>query len=449
MINKTLLYENADKIVNKTVKMVEIPFKIIKNKIEPTIQSVIKYNGPSKIIKNGKVLEPIPFIKVNFKKQITDDLLDFFNISFDLNSIVPNSADIRSSSILLSEQFFKKIRNNQISEIIKNEISIDADNLVFTDTSTHPSTQIKFDFIKNLQEGAFNTVGEYNYQGKSYIFREYRRRGYIDELFNCFDENLKHLILYIVMCRYNRQLKIIPQPFGMGLYDNKNYDSYLKDSAQKHIGFLSECGKTDLFTYMHTLPNESDMQMLCYQIYKELFSINSIPNMDLCFTHNDIKSENIVLTEDNYPLLIDFGLSSFRIDNIIFGVDNIKKCDRYYNLASEFFIFLYTINYHLYTFNISRDEKCIYNKITFNKIRQIINGNVSNSNLLMYGNLYRKQSANINIFADYIYKLTPTELLKEININQDFLIKYDREIYYKKYLKYKQKYTLLCLTMRQ
>ena len=40
----------------------------------------------SKIEKNGKTLEGIPFVMSKFKQQITTDLLDFFNINIKLDS---------------------------------------------------------------------------------------------------------------------------------------------------------------------------------------------------------------------------------------------------------------------------------------------------------------------------------------------------------------------------
>jgi len=436
---------NNNKIINKDISSnissnIDTRMNIIN---KDTIFFNIKAEPKIILNKTGKILEPIPFIKANLKKQITDDLQEFFNISFNLNLITPDIANIYSSQRLFIEQFNEIYKEKGLSGIVKNEISIEDDKLLFTDTSVNPPQKITFTFVDNLSSGADNTVKKYTYNNKSYIFREYKRKGYFNELFICFYENLKHLILYIVMCRYNRKLKIIPQPFGMGIYPNTDYYTRLEGSVPSNIGFITESGKSDLIEYLNTQPNEHLIQMISYQIYKELFTINNILDMNLCFMHDDIKADNIVLTDDNYPLLIDFGLSTFKIDNIIFGYGH-HRCDRYYNLASEFFIFLYNINYHIFTFNISLDERCIYNKNTFIKLIKIIQGSAFNvSTLRIYGILSDNFSKDINIFAGYIYELTPTDLLEQMMIEPVLSIQYEREIFYKKYLKYKQKYLQL------
>jgi len=411
-------------------------------KLSNKIELFKLFKKPSLIIKNGEILSQIDFNKDTFKKQISDDLETFFNISVDLTKIIPDEKNISSSYYLLKSQFTEL----KMSNVIKNRIRLSHNKLFYTDNSSVPPNIIEFNLVGKLAEGGFNKVSKYTYNDKSYIFREYRKEGN-DELFNCFYENLKHLILYIIMCRYNGQIKTIPQPIGIGIYVNNGVE---------YIGFLSESGKIDFLDSLRAGISDNDIRLICHLIYKDLYMINNVPNMNLCFSHNDMKSENIVLTDDNYPLLIDFGFSFFKINDIIFYGPilsrqyyfNKDNCDRDYNLACDFITLLYTMKYYDYNYAISNDTKSIYFYDNFrfisDKIIRAINkyeNKIKNDDVytVLYDNSNIKQ-----IVKSFNYKLNfENNLFPQMNIDSSRLVLYKRQLYYKKYLKYKQKYLQL------
>ena len=247
------------------------------------------------------------------------------------------------------------------------------------------------------------------------------------------------------MCRYNGQIKTFPQPIGIGIYENNGVE---------YIGFLSESGKRDFLDSLKAGISDNDVRLICHSIYKDLYMINDVPNMNLCFSHNDIKVENIVLTDDNYPLLIDFGFSFFKINDIIFYGPilsreyyfNKDNCDRDYNLACDFIVLLYNMRYYDYNYEISNDAKSIYfyNNFRFlsDKIIRAINKykiSIDDVYTVLYDNSNIKQ-----IVKSFNYKLNfENNLFPQMNIDSSRLVLYKRQLYYKKYLKYKQKYLQL------
>ena len=411
--------------------------------IEYDKPNIISLFQPSTIIKNGHTLEPIPFNKATFKKQITDDLLTFFNINFDLNAINPDG--MNSSYDIMKSVFNNTIKIKNISYIIKNTLTIDLNNnITFMDNSIIPSNNTDFKYIDTIGEGSYNKVSKYISNNNDYIFREYKDQ---NNLFECFYENLKHLILYIIICRYISMIKIIPKPIAMCVYNG-----VLTKKHNTYIGFISESGKYDFYTYMNKI-SQRDSLRIFFNIYKDLYNINNIPNMELCFIHNDMKPANVVITSLNFPLLIDFGLSSFKINDISFyeayyetGKFNNKNIlnNRMYSLLCDSIVFLYNMNYYNFSYNIIDDINSIYNIKNFKAIIFKIKTNYGYS--FHYSHIYKllfSDSYKIFIFNKYTYIYKPDDLLKAMHIKPDKVLVYDINIYYDKYIKYKNKYNLL------
>jgi hypothetical protein len=178
------------------------------------------------LIKNGKILNQIPYNKDNLLRQITQDLNDFFNVKIDLPIINHNNADIFSSY----NQIYTQYKSNTIKKLkdkfttttttttttkkkLKDKFTTTTTTttLTFTDFFTNKSESFTLIPSKEILQGGFNKINKYqsNTTKLLYIFRESNNKSEDD--FNCFYENLKHLILYIIMCRYNNKKKIIPK----------------------------------------------------------------------------------------------------------------------------------------------------------------------------------------------------------------------------------------------
>ena len=392
---------------------------------------------PSSIEKNGKILKNIPFVMHDFKKQIEIDLLDFFNISIKLDTYENMKKTFSKDS--MKNTFYTEPGNN---ELIFNENGKDT---IYT-------------FDRVIGHGSFNKVDRYVMNGKNYILRQnINVSTNIDNIiFNTFYENLKHIILFIIMCRYNRQIKMIPRPSGMGWY------SVSKSVPTESICFLSEAGKYDFFNYLKDNYNEQlEIEKICFQIYRDLYTINTVPSMNLCFKHCDLKPENIVLTQSNYPLIIDFGFSIFKIDDIDFIRPNIGNItdtfkffsiystDNFLNAMSDFVILLYLIIYRLkiQIFDYKCKDIIICDDIIYSIFDAIHNIPLYSKYKDKEGFIHYIMIYNI-LYTDSIiqknkYKLTPYKFLNFLAINGKDRKEYNERIYYKKYMKYKIKYLKL------
>ena len=249
-------------------------------------------------------------------------------------------------------------------------------------------------------------------------------------------------------------IKMIPRPIGIGWY---------KDS----ICFLSEAGEIDFGDYIHYNKKKPDfshnIEKICYQIYRDLFTINEVPEMNLCFKHCDMKPYNIVLTKTLYPLIIDFGFSIFKIDDISFIRPNTKKIedtytcftkyynDIYMNSIFDMVVLLYNIiyTYKIRVFDyIPKDKKFIlcyenlytlYNNISTNIMYQNYKEEDGFLHYLLVGEIIHIN----NMIKDYNFMITPTMLLDFLPSYNKKEIEYNSREYYKKYIKYKIKYMKL------
>jgi serine/threonine protein kinase len=77
-----------------------------------------------------------------------------------------------------------------------------------------------------------------------------------------------------------------------------------------------EKGGDLLGDYINTVPFD-DNQKLFLKIYNSLFIIED--KLKINFKHNDFKENNILVSPDGKPMLIDFGFCEFNIDTISFN----------------------------------------------------------------------------------------------------------------------------------
>jgi hypothetical protein len=165
---------------------------------------------------------------------------------------------------------------------------------------------------------------------KEYIFRSSISTS-VDQ-FKSFYENLKHIILYILVRKYLNNLKFIPQPYYFGLKKNPN--------GSVVIYMIMEKGENTLDGYFpKSTVSLDEIKKIFFSIYADLYDLNSISfhdNSKLNFKHNDLKCNNAVISSKKTPLLIDFGLSIFRLKDIIRGEIQFISCEssirsKYYN----------------------------------------------------------------------------------------------------------------------
>jgi len=168
-------------------------------------------------------------------------------------------------------------------------------------------------YDKNFILGTSSGSGSWNNtftctdeKGKQFIIKETNTPNIEGEK-HSFYENMKHLILYILIRKYIGKLKFIPQIYHLGIIRKS------KDNIS--IICIMEKGQYILGDYINMVSFENTKKIFL-KIYNSLFIIED--KLKINFKHNDFKENNILVSPDGKPLLIDFGFSEFKIDNIQF-----------------------------------------------------------------------------------------------------------------------------------
>jgi hypothetical protein len=191
----------------------------------------------------------------------------------------------------------------------------------------------EFEFVKELTSGSYNKVSLYKFKGKDYILREASsdpksKLDSITQQFFSFYENLKHLILYILIKKEIGNVKLIPIPYLIGLYDGGGPNIKSIMIMEKGAGTLSDYfehlinkeqrDEYALNSKLVPIYPKSIAQIKIYllNIYHYLYLIDTI--LKINFKHNDLKCNNIVVSDSRTyaPLIIDFGYSEFIINGI-------------------------------------------------------------------------------------------------------------------------------------
>ena len=206
---------------------------------------------------------------------------------------------------------------------------------------------VNFILVRNLvNEGYWNKIQLYkDTNNKYYIFRTALKKKEIssepdDEyLYKSFEENLKHIILYFLLKYYYSHIKykIVTEVYYFGLYIN---------SLTKEKTFITcmEVGNITLENYFESIPeNYLEMRKVLYTIFRSLELLN---DLGLNFKHGDLKYNNILMTMENKPMIIDFGKSRFNLDGLIFEPFNETSAtyeDPYLNVTHDIMQLIFSL----------------------------------------------------------------------------------------------------------
>jgi hypothetical protein len=361
----------------------------------------------------------------------------------------------------LREQFIKLVDDPLNFATFTEGVTVDASgskSIEFNKVRPDGSVERKiFTFKKYLSAGSFNKTDIYidktTHNYKEYIFRSSTSYRFEDQ-FKSFYENLKHIILYIIIRKRLGNKKFIPQPYHFGLK---------KDAITKKITLymIMEKGKSTLQTYLETASLTPDhIKKLIFSIYCDLYELSFLTIKDgdiltsLNFKHNDFKCNNLVVSEIGAPLIIDFGLSRFTLTDAGRSIEFIS-CEPS----------IKSIYYKSNGFNIVHDvlqliaSFTLINKPGFKPFEILKFTNNQNSNILdtnvivgIISSLYGLYSINSPILfrqfyekfnlrsigqSGYTIEITPYELATNLGLTvADRII----DKFEKKYKKYKIKY---------
>jgi len=261
-----------------------------------------------KKIKETKITEP------ENKKELVEKYLNNLGLkNFKLNTIdnirkqVKNIIDNADTNFCGIFRYPKK----PTGEINFNKL------LLFQKEKSHHMI-ISFELVKDLStEGYWNKIQLFKDNfGKEYIFRSIiKRKELISEpedeyLFRSFNENLKHMILYFLLKYFypDKKYKIIPEIYYFGLLVNPV-------TKEKTFVIAMEKGNITLGDYFKSIPeNYLEMRKNIFIIYRALEMLN---DLGLNFKHGDLKYNNILLNYENKPMIIDFGKSSLKLDDLL------------------------------------------------------------------------------------------------------------------------------------
>ncbi len=149
-----------------------------------------------------------------------------------------------------------------------------------------------------------------------------------------FYENLKHIILTILVTNTYGEIKLMPKIYDIG-YIQEQPDLPRPGNIKSGIGGTM----CIVIEYGHVLSNNMagnrkldttpKLNKFIYSVYKALELINSI-QPPIHFRHGDLKHDNLLISEDNKPIIIDFGFSEFELDSKL-KFKSLEKIMNYWN----------------------------------------------------------------------------------------------------------------------
>jgi hypothetical protein len=418
----------------------------------------------------------------------TLNLFSDINHSFNLYGLMTYKlSDIETTRAYFNTllAFAAEVKEDHIAsmKISKGNIHLPKGNIHYRRKKSD-GTYEKREFIieKVLGNGSSNQISLCTAKdnGRTYIFRSAiishkdNEPFNIKNEFNSFYENIKHIILYIYIRKVLGNIKFIPQPYYFGL----DYDT-------NQVIFIMEQAKIDLGSYLILKKSEEPISLdvikevnkILFNIYYALYLINTSELIN--FRHGDFKYNNIMLTEDNLPLILDFGMSCFVLENndrtkLIFNnTDTVNPTkiyrDRLLNVSHDMMHLLYTINKFFPSFKnklfmLPQNKFNVLNSYVLDEIIKLIELKFTKNKVELkyintYGPFYKtyvdleqlKPSQLITlkftpeelskITSEALLKITPKELADNLGITFNPVEIFPA--FERKYLKYKIKYLQL------
>jgi hypothetical protein len=432
--------------------------KIDSSKYDDNLLSNEEFCLLSDKIKKMSKLEP-----KNIKELITKYLSILGLHNFKLKSIEDIKSQVKN--IIESENIEYC---NKFESQFKLDGTIDERNINLTMKVRDSNTEIKkFTLIRDLSGlGYWNKIKLYKDENnKHYIFRsavnrkEWAREPDDEYLYRSFNENLKHVILYFLL-KYNYphiKYKIVPEIYYFGLYKNPK-------TNEKTFITCMEVGTMTLDEYFESIPtNYPEIQRVLFTVFRSLELLN---DLGLEFKHGDLKYNNILMSNKNKPLIIDFGRSRFKLDDLLFEINDDMSThyeDPYINVTHDMmqllcslFILKKDVEYTLtrsknkkdYIIDIYEIFKFVKNKNSYileSEVMEKIMKDKYKEYYIPFQSFYL--AVDLNVLKEYAtpgisLKITSSELAENLGLVdiEDEVI-FDK--YEKKYLKYKLKYLKL------
>jgi hypothetical protein len=231
------------------------------------------------------------------------------SINFDLN-LKYKIIDYYVPGIILANEIKKQYNIDTSVYFLKNH------GLIITSDNINELIDIYikvFNYFNNLLDNQYNqeleafNISNYIYKklNKSLICRNYNFDD-INKIINikyCFPD----LIVYFQKIKIIANLDDLDEICDILIYNNHIY--IIADSLTKLYCMIETLDK-----YINkNLKSKQIIQKIILFIYQMLYLLNDI-NIISEFKHNDLKCNNIVLSAEQHPLLIDFGSSQFIIN---------------------------------------------------------------------------------------------------------------------------------------
>jgi hypothetical protein len=331
------------------------------------------------------------------------------------------------------------------------------------DPKTSLEKEIKLIHKDHIATGTFNhAMKYYNPDGfKEYVVRQSIKP---EDAAKSLYENLKHIVLYSLIKLYypHTKYKLVPTFYNIGI----------NVSGTNKIIFtiMEECKMTlqqqidkDL-----TEPIERDNKTLL-SFHRALELLNTIPGIDpINFRHGDLKLNNVMLTKNDKPVLIDFGFAQFTLshgeDKITFKSENTNMyyyTDYKLNITHDILQLwsslsltqkYYGINvYKLFEFKRNKNKYILENNVFKNYYNKLHTQFLVSSNIPDFKHFYNE---TIQLHNHQAVKFIPVDIQLSMKsdelaycLNLDPISYDDFDVYtqsvIKKYLKYKAKYIQL------
>lgn len=262
-------------------------------------------------------------VSVNKYEEVIKHLPHFGIKNLDLISFL---ADYNLFITLFNQQKYKQIflesigsRLQSIYEDCTNNlvcVSVgEHNNLDFTETINDNNHVEHFTYKQKIGKGSFNTAYSYEkIEGdikKRYIIKitnpndidgngatDYVKK--VHHLIISFYENLKHIILYILIRIYiPKKIKLIPKIIKIGHIQ-----------APKNKGYIVVIMEYGGNFFKPTNWPIQQIETFIYSVYKGLELLNGL---NIHFRHGDLKNTNILVSSTNKPIIIDFGFTEFEL----------------------------------------------------------------------------------------------------------------------------------------